>query len=65
MTESTHALIIRVGVDIARLVIQVHAINAAGHNMVWRSLKREQFMAWLRAAAAGLCGGDTGVQWCE
>jgi len=46
MSEITRALIARVGVDLAKRVIQVHAVDAAGRRMVVRSLKREQFLAW-------------------
>jgi len=38
--------ITRVGVDLAKRVIQVHAVDAAGRRVVARALKREQFMAW-------------------
>jgi transposase len=63
MTESTRALIVRVGVDIAKLVIQIHAINAAGRTVVARSLKRDQFLAWCAQLPPGCvvameaCGG--------
>jgi transposase len=46
MGEITRALIARVGVDLAKRVIQVHAVEAAGRRVVARSLKRDQFMAW-------------------
>ncbi len=36
----------RVGVDLAKRVIQVHAVDGAGRRVVGRALKREQFMAW-------------------
>jgi len=63
MTESTRALIVRVGVDIAKMVIQIHAINAAGRTVVARSLKRDQFLAWCGQLPPGCvvameaCGG--------
>jgi transposase len=34
MTEITRALMVRVGVDIAKQVIQVHAVDAAGRKLV-------------------------------
>ena len=46
MSEITRALIVRVGVDLAKRVIQVHAVDSAGRRMVARTLKREQFLAW-------------------
>jgi transposase len=46
MGEITRALIARVGVDLAKQVIQVHAVDAQGRRVVARAFKREQFMAW-------------------
>ena len=46
MSEITRALIARVGVDLAKRVIQVHAVDAAGRRVVSRALKRDQFRAW-------------------
>ena len=46
MAESTRALIARVGVDLAKNLIQVHAVDAAGRRVVARAFKREQFLAW-------------------
>jgi transposase len=46
MTEITRALIARVGVDLAKDVIQVHAVDGAGRRIVARSFKREPFLAW-------------------
>ena len=46
MAEVTRALIARVGVDLAKNVIQVHAVDAAGRRVVARAFKREQFLAW-------------------
>lgn len=46
MAEITRALIARVGVDLAKNVIQVHAVDAAGRRVVTRAFKREQFVAW-------------------
>jgi transposase len=36
----------RVGVDLAKQVIQVHGVDAAGQRVVSRAIKREQFLAW-------------------
>lgn len=38
--------ITRVGVDLAKNVIQVHAIDVAGKVVTNRTLKREKFLAW-------------------
>jgi transposase len=53
MTEITRALIARVGVDLAKNLIQVHAVDAAGRRLVARALKRDQFMAWCAQLPAG------------
>lgn len=46
MTEITRALIARVGVDLAKNVIQVHAVDGAGRRVVARAFKRDAFWAW-------------------
>ena len=46
MAEITRALIARVGVDLAKNVIQVHAVDRAGRRVVARAIKRDQFLAW-------------------
>lgn len=46
MAEVTRALIVRVGVDLAKNVIQVHAVDAAGRRIVARAFKRDAFVAW-------------------
>lgn len=38
--------ITRVGVDLAKNLIQVHAVDAAGKVVTNRALKREKFLAW-------------------
>jgi transposase len=53
MSEITRALIARVGVDLAKQVIQVHAVDAAGRRVLSRALKREQFIAWCAQLPAG------------
>jgi transposase len=63
MAEITRALITRVGVDLAKNVIQVHAVDGAGRRVVARAFKREQFVAWCAQLPAGClvameaCGG--------
>jgi len=45
--------IIRVGVDLAKNVIQVHAVDAAGKVVMNRALKRDKFLAWCADLPAG------------
>ncbi len=37
---------VRVGVDIAKQVVHVHAVDGAGRRVVARALKRDQFLPW-------------------
>ena len=53
MGEITRALIARVGVDLAKRVIQMHAVDAAGRRVVSRAFKRDQFLAWCAQLPAG------------
>lgn len=55
MSEITRLmlLIVRVGVDLAKNLIQVHAVDAAGRRVVSRALKRDQFLAWCEQLPAG------------
>jgi transposase len=53
MGEITRALIARVGVDLAKRVIQVHAVDAVGRRVVTRAFRRDQFMAWCAQLPAG------------
>lgn len=53
MSEITRAPIARVGVDLAKRVIQVHAVDAAGRRVASRALGREQFVAWCAALPQG------------
>ena len=43
----------RVGVDLAKRVIQVHAVDAAGHVLTSRPLPRDKFIAWCAPLPAG------------
>ncbi len=38
--------ITRVGVDLAKQILQVHAVNAAGQRVMSRALPRAKFLAW-------------------
>lgn len=46
MSDVTRVEIARVGVDLAKRVIQVHAVDAAGHVVTTRALSREKFLPW-------------------
>ena len=46
MREITRALIVRVGVDLAKNVIQVYAVDRVGLRVTARAIKRDQFLAW-------------------
>lgn len=45
--------ITRVGVDLAKYLIQVHAVDAAGKVVTNRALKREKFLLWCANLPAG------------
>lgn len=53
MSEITRALIARVGVDLAKTVIQVHAVDGSGRRVMSRAFKREAFAAWCAQLPAG------------
>ena len=55
MSEITRLMlqIVRVGVDLAKNLIQVHAVDATGRRVVAKALKREQFLAWCEQLPAG------------
>jgi transposase len=55
MSEITRLmlLIVRVGVDLAKNLIQVHAVDAAGKRVVTKALKRDQFFAWCEQLPKG------------
>lgn len=54
MSEATRLLpIVRVGVDLAKTLIQVHAVDSAGRRIVAKALKREQFVAWCEQLPKG------------
>lgn len=45
--------ITRVGADLAKRVIQVHAVNASGQRVTARALPRQKFLAWCAQLPAG------------
>lgn len=53
MSEITRGAIVRVGADLAKQVIQVHAVDAAGRRVVGRPVKPDQFLAWCAQLPAG------------
>lgn len=46
ITRGAMSAIVRVGVDLAKQVIQVHGVDSGGRRVVGRTLKRDQFAAW-------------------
>jgi transposase len=63
MSEITRGEIVRVGVDLAKRVIQVHAVDGVGRVVVAKSLARDKFSAWCAQLPPGCliametCGG--------
>ncbi|MEY4749898.1 MAG: hypothetical protein RIQ60_2112, partial [Pseudomonadota bacterium] len=53
MSEITRGPIVRVGVDLAKRVIHVVAVDAAGRVVTSRPLPREKFLAWCAQLPAG------------
>jgi transposase len=45
--------VVRVGVDLAKRVIQLHAVDAAGRVVTSRALARDKFMPWCAQLPAG------------
>jgi transposase len=46
MTEVIREVAVRVGVDLAKHVIQVHAVDGHGRVVTSKALRREQFLSW-------------------
>lgn len=46
MDKVIREVIVRVGVDLAKRVIQVHAVGASGRVVATRALPRDKFIAW-------------------
>lgn len=51
--EARDGAIVRVGCDLAKRVIQVHALDAAGRVVCRRALPRDKFIAWCARLPAG------------
>lgn len=60
---------VRVGVDLAKKVIQVHAVDAAGRVVTCRALRREQFVQWCAQLPAGCLvameASSSSHHWCR
>lgn len=63
MNEIALPTISRVGVDLAKRVIQVHAVDTGGRVVVGKALARDKFMTWCAQLPPGCvvaiesCGG--------
>ena len=63
MSDITRGEIVRVGVDLAKRVIQVHAVDATGRVVATKALARDKFMEWCAKLPRGClvameaCGG--------
>ena len=53
MEQITRGEIVRVGVDLAKHVIQVHGVDAGGRVVAARALRRDRFEAWCSQLPAG------------
>ena len=53
MEQITRGQVVRVGVDLAKRVIQVHAVDADGRVLISRALARDKFVAWCGQLPAG------------
>ncbi len=53
MDKNTQVPAVRVGVDLSKRVIQVHAVDAAGRALTNRALARDKFLPWCAQLPAG------------
>lgn len=53
MSEVIREGAVRVGVDLAKRVIQVHAVDAGERVLTSRALARDKFLAWCARLPAG------------
>lgn len=53
MSKNTQIAAVRVGVDLSKRVIQVHAVGADGHVLTNRALSRDKFLPWCAQLPAG------------
>ena len=63
MTEITRSAVARVGVDLSKRVLQVHAVDCAGRVVLAKAMSPDRFFAWCAGLPAGCmvameaCGG--------
>lgn len=61
--QITRGVVVRVGVDLAKRAIQIHAVDAAGRVVVAKALARDKFLSWCAQLPPGCvvametCGG--------
>ena len=69
MTEVIREGAVRVGVDLAKRVIQVHAVDAHGRVLTSKALRREQFLPWCARLPAGCMvameASSSAHHWCR
>lgn len=53
MDKNTQVPAVRVGVDLSKRVIQVHAVDAGGRALCNRALSRDKFLAWCALLPVG------------
>ena len=53
MSKNTQIAAVRVGVDLSKRVIQVHAVGADGRVLTNRALSREKFLPWCAQLPTG------------
>lgn len=53
MDKNTQVPAVRVGVDLSKRVIQVHAVDAGGRVLTNRALTRDKFLSWCAQLPAG------------
>lgn len=53
MDKNTQVPAVRVGVDLSKRVIQVHAVDAGGRVLTNRALARDKFLSWCALLPAG------------
>ena len=64
MSEITRALVARVGVDLSKRVLQVHAVDRSGRVLLAKAMSPDRFFAWCADLPAGCqvameaCGGS-------
>ena len=62
MEQITRGQAVRVGVDLSKRVIQVHAVDAGGRVLCSRALVRDKFIAWCAQLPAGCVVATPGAR---